>query len=99
MLEMTNTEVRFQSEPFFLWKLKIFKFFRLSCLLIFVGLGPAKKKLVLLSLSKALCKGFNGAANFVSGFFVLLQFFILFLNKKNVFFFEVFFFIFLYICW
>ena len=56
---------------FLLWKLKIFEYCRLSCLLIFVGLGPAERLFFLAFWN--LCKVCNGAGIFVPVFFCIFK--------------------------
>ena len=82
MLEATNLRSSIKVGACFLWKLKIFGHFRLSCLIIFVGLGTEEMFTFFVCILEALCKVSNGAGNFVPGIFVLFCNFYNFVTKK-----------------
>ena len=80
--ETANARCSIPVDTCFLWKLKIFEYFSLSCLLIVVGLGSAERFGSFFSILNALCKVSNGAGNFITGIFVIFAIFIAKINRS-----------------
>ena len=80
--EMAIARCSIPVDTCFLWKLKIFEYFNLSCLLIVVGLGSAERFGSFFSILKALCKVSSCAGNFITGIFVLFAIFTAKVNRS-----------------